>query len=209
MTASPLVPGLDARNYLQVLSLIDRTILPRRLLLTNGSLRLVLTAARQRAWLEDEGGGQIIAVERLAAAIARLCTAGRPIACRMEAAVSAPSPDAGFAPVAIVNAQERPELHDGPDRKQYRFTASGWPVAAPPAATFASLAAAARIAWTLSGWKAKSSGRLEPPMLLLAISEGFPETLSVSVEGGVAVTSTPPAHLGRLVSGWRQRAGDA
>jgi hypothetical protein len=47
---------------------------------------------------------------------------------------------------------------------------------------------------------------MPPPTLILAISDALKDELSVSVEGDVTITSTPPASLGRLVAGWRNRS---
>ncbi len=209
MMTGASAPSLDAQNFLKVLSLIDRTILPRRLFLFNGAARLVLVAARQRASLVDVTAGKhVSSLESVAAAISRLCIAGHPLAYRLEPVSAGPSAAAGYPAIAIVNAQgPAAGQDDADDMKHYRFTKGGWPLAAPANASVASLAAAARIAWAMSGWQGLGNGKLEPPALVLAISDALPDDVSVSVDGGVTITSAPPTYLGQLVSRWRSRLG--
>jgi hypothetical protein len=202
--------GVDAQTFLKVLSLIDRTILPRRLLLTNGSARLALVVARQRASLADAKGGiRQCTEETLASMITRLCIAGAQMAYRLEPISPAPPADAGFAAMTLVNAQDMSEAPDDSlDVNHYRFSKTGWPLAAPAQASVASLEAAARLAWAMAGWQGRHGDKLKSQTLILAISEALPHDLSVSVAGDVTITSTPPAMLGRLVSRWRNRSSD-
>ena len=210
MAASAALPDIQAQNFFKVLSLIDRTVLPRRLTLTNGASSLVLTVARQCASLTDTGmdtpSGSL---EGVAAAIVHLCAGGRPISHRLEPSSRRGSEPAGFPAIAIVHAQAG---HVSPDEagktRHYLFAKTGWPLALPANASFTAFRAAARIAWTISRWEDRHGGKLSPPMLILAVSEEISEGLSVSVEGGLTVTTTPPAQLGHLVSRWRNRPHD-
>ena len=79
--------GIEAQNLFKVLSLIDRTILPRRLFLANDTAELVLVVARQRASLEGrQTEADAATAKGLANAIARLCTFGHSVTHRLETA---------------------------------------------------------------------------------------------------------------------------
>ena len=192
-------PRLEAQNFLRVLGLIDRTILPRRVFLTNGRANLVLIVARSGASLDNpRSAGQ--SLEGLTKAITRFCASGRPVSYRLEPASRAPS---GHAAIAIVNAQDLAE-RPGENRivRQYSFTKNGWPLATPPRASFASLMGAAHIARAMASWDARNGNSAEPT-LILAISDGLTEDMSVSLDDRLTITTTPPAQLGRIVSRWR------
>lgn len=193
--------GIEAQNLFKVLSLIDRTILPRRLFLANDTAELVLVVARQRASLEGrQTEADAATAKGLANAIARLCTFGHSVTHRLETASPRRSTDAGFPAIAIVNA-----LSEGAAPSQYRFSRDGWPLAAPAGSSFTGLTAAVRIASAMSRWQERHSGLMEAPMLLLAVSEGLPGAVSISIEDGLTVTTTPPGQLGQFVSRWPNR----
>jgi len=193
---------LGARNFLKVLGLIDRTVLPRRLLLSNGITGLVLIAARGCALLDGrDARSSGASLTDLSAAIVRLCSGGRPVTYRVEPVAPASSAPAGHSAVAIVNAQA-PSAAVG-EEDGYRFTPGGWPMAAPEKASFAALDAAARIAEAMARWEGLDA---EGPALILAVGDGAPVPLSVTLQGGLTITTTPPAHLGQIISRWRNRS---
>jgi hypothetical protein len=200
-------PAIGAENFLTILGLIERTILPRRLLLFNGAADLVLLAARQRASVGGEHPEtELASLESTAAAIVHFCATDQPVTCRLEAVARAP---AGYSAVAILNAQGNAGAQgtDGGSR-HYHFAADGWPLSAPSDAPFAALAAAARIARAMRGWRALSGGPPETPTLIIATSETLTEDVSVSIGETFTVATTPPAQLGQIVSRWRNRTGD-
>jgi hypothetical protein len=193
--------GIEAQNFFKVLSLIDRTILPRRLFLANDTAELVLAVARQRASLEGKQTEADAATPKsLADAIARLCAFGRSVTHRLETASPRRSAHLGFPAIAIVNA-----LSEGAVPGEYRFSRNGWPLAAPAGSSFTGLTAAVRIASAMSRWQQRHGDMVEPPLLLLAVLEGLPGAVSISVEDGLTVTTTPPEQLGQFVSRWPNR----
>jgi hypothetical protein len=193
---------LGARNFLKVLGLIDRTVLPRRLLLSNGISGLALIAARGCALLDGRDARSAGAsLPDLSAAIKRLCSGGRPVTYRVEPVATALSAPAGHSAVAIVNAQE--SLGTVGEEEGYRFAPGGWPLAVPAKASFAALDAAARIAEAMARWEGLDA---DGPALILAVGDGAPAPLSVSLQGGLTITTTPPAHLGQIISRWRSRS---
>jgi hypothetical protein len=199
-------PAIGAENFLAILGLIERTILPRRLLLFNGVADLVLLAARQRASLGGRPSeAKLPSLESTAAAIADFCVAGQPITCRPESVARAPT---GYSAVEILNAQGQAGAQgsDGGSR-HYHFADDGWPLSAPSDALFASVAAAARIARAMRGWRALS-GEPEAPTLIVATSDTLTEDVSVSIGETLTVATAPPAQLGQIVSRWRNRTGD-
>ena len=209
--ASDQPPPRDAgaENFLRVLGLIDRTVLPRRLVLSNGgSGELVLLAARQCAALE--GGASAVdggSAEDVAAVIARFCASADGITHHVEPLAQAP---AGYGVAAIVNAQPwaGPDAREGAGRR-FRFSAQGWPLAAPSGATFTALEAASRMARAMAGWRSRRKGLLDGPALLVAVSEDLGEEVSIAIDGGLALTAAAPAQLGRIVSRWRNRPSES
>lgn len=205
MSADRPRPGVPVQNFLKVLSLIDRTIIGRRISLRSGKTELVLRVARQFASLEQTGtAADTNSVEHVLAALIPLCRQECPITYHLEPCPEAFGRDEGVSATALVNAQMQESaegINDPP--KQYNFTKDGWPLSVPPDSSYASLEAAARIAFAMSGWEGLHDGKLKPPTLILAISDDFPEDISVSVDGAVTITSTPPSLLGHFVSRWR------
>jgi hypothetical protein len=199
-------PGGRAEAFLSVLRLIHRTVLPRRIVLSNGEARLMLQAERSRAVLEGApaDGAPADMSGRVAAAIGQFCSAGHQMTHRVERASQVP---AGFSPIAIVNAQSAGGVSDA--GRQYRFADDGWPLATPADASFASLEAATRIAWAMLRWRRASGGLLQAPALIVATAEGLPEDVSVTVGDGLAITVTRATRLGQAVSRWRNQTGDA
>lgn len=193
-------PGGRAETFLRVLGLIHRSVLPRRILLSNGEARLALQVERARAALDgvpaDAPGG-------VAAAIVQFCSAGQQMTHRVERASQVP---AGYSAIAILNAQSADAASDA--GRHYRFAEDGWPLATPADASFASLEAAARITWAMLRWRRASGGLLQAPALIVAVAEGLPEDVSVIVGDGLAVTVTRPTQLGQVVSRWRNQTGD-
>lgn len=205
MSMSVSVPSVEARNFLKVLRLIDRTILPRRLLLSSGSARLTLIAERQCAVL---GNGRASvhpgSLKSVVEAVARLCSSTLPVTYSLEPISPASVARPGFSAIAIVNAQTCLETGaDSRDIGHFRFAKNGWPLIAPPEAPFASLEAATRIAWGMKDWKGLPLENGDTPILILAVSDGLNEDLSISVEGDLTIVATPSARLGPLILRWR------
>jgi hypothetical protein len=199
-------PGGRAETFLKVLRLIHRSVLPRRIVLSNGEARLMLQAERARAVLDGApaDGSPADMSGRVAAAIGQFCAAGGQVTHRVERASQVP---VGYSPIAIVNAQSTSSGASDAGR-QYRFADDGWPLGTPADASFASLEAATRIAWAMLRWRRASGGLLQAPALIVATAEGLPEDVSVTVGDGLAITVTRAARLGQAVSRWRNQAGD-
>jgi hypothetical protein len=191
--------GGAARNFMKVLELINRTILPRRLSLSNGTTWLVLIAARQQAWMESAGTHSAADVAK---AITNLCAPGDPVRWGIEALETEPKGQ-GHSAIAIVNAQAGTALTLDGVVADYRFRDDGWPLVAPTGATFASLNAASRIAAAMSRWTPEAKGE---GTTLFALAEGLPQAVSVAIDGGPAIISTPPGQLGQIVSRWRGKS---
>jgi hypothetical protein len=198
--------SIAAQNFLSVLRLIDRTIIPRLIVLNNSKITLELVVARQRASVKNRSG-EVSSPADLLAAILALCTGDYPITYRLETCVEPASMHNACTVAAIVNAQSQGDDAQADDAaKSYRFSKRGWIHSVPPDSTYASLEAAAHIASRLSTWTDLNDQTSERPPLILAISEEIPHETSISVEGAVTVTATPPSLLGKLVSQWRSQA---
>lgn len=207
MAAAGTPAAIGVQNFLKILGLIDRTIVPRRLVLFNGVADLILLVAQQCACLESASSDRRSpSLEITAAAIAHFCAVEQHVKHRLEPILRAP---AGYSAIAIVNAQDGTRLEqnaDGP--RHYRFARDGWPLAAPPKATVASLAAAMQIAQAMEGLCSSTDKQLDTPTLIIAVSEELTEDVSVSAGDILTVATTPPAQLGRIVSRWRNRSND-
>jgi hypothetical protein len=198
--------GGHAHNFLRLLAVIDRTILPRKILIANGQDSLTLTVARQRAFIPRQGQmSSAWDLQSLALAVADICRPPQPIDIRIEASPSSAEDAIGFTAIEIVNGQT-PEASpaEGVHLQDYRFTPDGWPVAAPSGGSLAALAAAARFTTAISDWQTRHQGRLQTPMLILAVSPEAASDLSVSVGKDVVVARAGSAQLGRVVSEWRR-----
>ncbi|MBX2806555.1 MAG: hypothetical protein KTR19_11330 [Hyphomicrobiales bacterium] len=198
--------SIAAQNFLSVLRLIDRTIIPRLIVLNNSKTTLKLVVARQRASVKNRSG-EISSAQDLLAAILTLCTEDLPITYRLEAIPEPDSIENAHTAAAIVNAQSQSDDAFADElAKAYSFTRNGWILSAPPDCAYASLDAAARIATKAAGWaKLDDQGSNNPP-LILVISDHLPDERTVSVEGAVTITATPPSLLGKLVSQWRSQS---
>jgi hypothetical protein len=196
---------VETRNFLKILAVVDRTILSRRVHITAGSNRLILTVARRRASMVDQGKlGSAESRQRLAAAIVGIARGSGPIAIRVEASPTPPADTEGFTAVEIVNGQmPHPVQGDRIELQNYQFTSEGWPLAAPPEASLATVAAVAGFALVISKWQGRHLGEVKPPMLMLAISQAASPDLSVSVGDDVVVALTGLAQLGQVVSKWQ------
>jgi hypothetical protein len=207
MNTDGTAEAIGADNFFKVLGLIDRTIIPRRLVLSNGAADLALLVARQRAVLDGaHSDGRSNSLEITAAAIARFCAAERHVEHQLEPIPRAP---AGYSAIAIVNAQDGTRLGENADgARHYRFAKDGWPLAAPSDANLTSLATAMQLAQAMRGWRGSVVEQLKTPTLLVAISEELVEDVSISAGDSLTVATTPPAQLGRIISRWRNRSND-
>src|SRR5689334_15680076 len=175
MAGQENIPAMDrpptggrAETFLEVLRLIHRSVLPRRIFLSNGGARLTLQAERARAVLDGApaDGSPADMLGSVADAIGQFCSAGREMTHRVERASQVP---AGYSPVAIVNAQTAIAVSVA--GRQYRFADDGWPLATPADASFTSLEAATKIAWAMLRWRRASGGLLQGSALIVAAAE--------------------------------------
>jgi hypothetical protein len=198
-------PDIQAQNFLKILGVIDRTILPRKILITSSSNSVTLMVSRRRASIPD--WGEPASPERLQGltwAIVAIAQDARPIVICLEASPPTPATAIGFTAIEIVNAQTPDAAHgDLIDLQNYLFTPSGWPLAAPPGASVPTLAAVARFACAVSNWQGRHLDKVKPPMLILAVSATTTSDISVSVGQDVVVAHASPAQLGQIVSKWQ------
>jgi hypothetical protein len=198
-------PDARAQNFLKVLTVIDRTILPRKVLIGSGSDSLALMVSRQRAfrpeWRNPAASGLL---QGLAASIVEICQRPRPVAIRVEPASARPVEGMGFTAIEIVNGQERrPDEGEAIELRNYRFGENGWPLAAAPGSSMAMLMAAAGFASALSAWQGRHRDKVVSPMLILGVSQSAMSDLSVAVGDDMVVARAGLAQLGQIVSQWQ------
>lgn len=199
------LPDVQTQNFLKILGVIDRTILPRKVTIANGPASLPLIVSRRRAFsVEWRAAAAESLVQSLASAIAGVARGDAPVAIRVEATSAPPTDRAGFTAIEIVNGQtDGPVAEGGIDFHSYRFDRTGWPVSTAPESSFAMLTAAARFASDMSGWQWRHQDKVASPMLILAVSPTAAPDLSVSIGNDVVVARAGLAQLGQAVSKWQ------
>lgn len=206
MDGEPL-PDLRLRNFLKILGVIDRTVLPRKVLIADGPRNLALMVARQRAfrpeWREPVSAGLL---QSLALAIIDIAGSDRQVEIRVEAAPAPPVEGIGVTAAQIVNGQaSSPGGEEGGEPLGFSFGENGWPLAVPPGASLAMLSVAAGFASAMSAWQRRHQGEVAAPMLVLGVSSAGTPEMSVSVGDGIVVARAGLAQLGQVVSQWRLR----
>ena len=197
--------NIQAQNFLKILAVIDRTILPRKVLITNGSNSLTLTVSRRRASISDRAERTPLEhLQGLTSAIVAIAQHAQPIGIRFEALPQMPGKTPGFNAIEIVNAQGSDSRHgELIDLQNYQFTSSGWPLIAPPTTSVAMLTVAARFALAVSNWQRRHLDEVKSPMLILAVSPTATPDISVSVGRDVVVARAGLAQLGQVISKWQ------
>jgi hypothetical protein len=200
--------------FIALLALIDRTILPRRMTVSNGWSEVSLGIAEGRASLVNGSGPQgngSGACADLAARLAALCTPAKPLKYSL-AAWDAQSP-AGYSIAELVNSQS---TAGGASRDAFRaeadgfgFDADGWPLEMPEHVGAQALIASWRTAIWTRNWHKRSEGVLGGDMLIVATVGDRPHRWALhSSQAGAEIRAIVPEELGRLVSHWRAHAAE-
>jgi hypothetical protein len=195
--------------FIALLALIDRTVLPRRMTVSNGWSELSLGVAEGRARLLDGAAAQDNANgagAEVASRLADLCSPARPL--KYSLAASDPQAPTGYSIAELVNAQAatlaepRRAFEVGSDG--FGFDADGWPLAMPEHAGAQALIASWRTAIWTRNWHKRSEAVLGGNMLMVATVGDRPHRWAIhSSQGGAEISAIAPEDLGRLVSRWR------
>lgn len=200
--------------FIALLTLIDRTVLPRRMTVGNGWSELSLGVAEGRARLLNvtagHGNGGDASAE-VASRLAALCTPARPL--KYSLAAWEQQPPAGYSIAELVNVQAkalsdaRRAFEVGTDG--FGFDADGWPLAMPEHAGAQALVASWRTAIWTRNWHKRSEAVLGGDMLMVATVGDRPHRWAIhSSQGGAEISAIAPEDLGRLVSRWRAQSAE-
>jgi hypothetical protein len=191
-----------ARNFLRVLNLIDRTILPRRIVISNGVSELVLHVARRR-WLATPAVADVQARKLM-----EFCAMSKAISHRIEALPKA-DPGSGLAAADLAEAALRtsPSAPTA-DSEAYAFSSEGWPVAKPSSASPETLLKAWMLADALTHWHARHQSALSSPALLVAVAPDSHGEMTIELGCGLTASATAAQGLGQLIARLRSRDRD-
>jgi hypothetical protein len=202
--------------FVAMLSVIDRTALPRRIVFTNGIGELALDVVQRRMRLisgAPERGGSELSRSQAAAQLAVFCEPARPVSYGLRA-IPAPRSD-GYSIAELVNAQsqshasaELPEgLQDSSRRHNFGFDQAGWPLSMPANATAKSLIAAWRANIWMQGWVQRNQNMLGGEILVVAAPAERSYRLSyLSSPGGSELKVFGSENLGQVISEWRSQS---
>jgi hypothetical protein len=196
-----------AAQFLLVLSLIDRTILPREIVVTAGEQKLALAVAERKVQL---AGGRTLAARELAARIAGLCGGAATLQHQVRAAEGAP---AGFGVAELVNAQDWGA--PGPagsaalpmEAALFAFDERGWPVRMPEQTDAKAMVSAWLLHLWMQSWLKRRAG-IFGERVLLATSAGREREVAFHIAPEkVEIMAVEPSDLGRLLATWRVMTG--
>lgn len=197
-----------AAHFLLVLSIIDRTILPRRIAFACGQERLDLIIKDRKA---QRAGGEPFSAGELTAAISRLCQATGALKHQIRAAaVGAP---ASFSIAELINAQEwlapaasaGAALETGPD--VFTFDERGWPLRIPEATGAKAIISAWLLHMWMQGWMKRRADIFgETTLMATTAGTGSRELAFHFCPQGMDMMAVGPTELGRLLASWRVSA---
>ena len=198
-------PGAPkAAQFILMLALIDRAVLPRRIVLANGRARLTLLAMDRRALLKSDAA---LAPADLTARLADFCLDAHALSHEVHACAAPPA--AGFTISELVNAQGEGGTHQAllsrvRDAEGYSFDNRGWPLRIPNAASAKPLVCAWLVHLWMQSWLKRREELLGDNMLLATTGGRRSRELAVRVTPGeVDIMSCATQDLGRLLAACR------
>lgn len=199
-----------AAQFLLVLSLIDRTILPREIALTAGGESLVLAVAERKAQL---AGGPPLAARDLAGRIVRFCRETAVMQHKVRAVSPVRLVPGALGVPDIVNAQEwtgagSPDDAILPiDVNMFAFDAAGWPLRMPESADAKAMVSAWLLHLWMQSWL-KRRAAIFGERILLATAAGTSREIAFHIAPEkVEIVAVGPTELGRLLASWRVVTG--
>lgn len=197
--------------FITLLALIDRTVLPRRITISNGWSELSLGVAEGRARLlaDAPAGGKSGMSEDVVGRLAALCAPAKPLKYSLGA-WNAASAD-GYTIAELVNAQTAAAAEAreafGVGADGFSFDPDGWPLVMPQQAGAPALVASWRTAIWMRNWHKRSETELGGDMLIVATVGDRPHRWAIhSSHAGAEISAIAPEDLGRLVSRWRAQS---
>jgi hypothetical protein len=202
----PTPPRDKAAVYLMdILAVIDRTILPRQVTFSTDRDEVILAVRSRRAQFLNEDIQAIGFIKRIAA----FCNSGGGMSKKIARLENTNILRRGLKISDIVNAQNHEpleaELLRGAD---FDFTSGGWPKRMPENASFSSLEIAWQVASGFEEWRRRFDSGLAAPLRFVAIS-GSKLTRGVTIATGSqsAVSSVELRELGRFFATLSSKIG--
>lgn len=190
-----------AAQFLLVLSLIDRTVLPRQIALLAKEGSLVLVVAERRAQLAD---GELLSARDLVARIAGFCRTAALLRHKVRAARVVPL---GSSAAELVNAQDLAAsdafgLETGAE--VFSFDDRGWPLKMPEGADVKSMVSAWLLHLWMQGWLKRRAGAFGERVFLATTAGNNVRELAFHLSPEKTdIMTVEPSDLGRLLAAWR------
>lgn len=196
-----------AAQFILMLSVIDRTILPRQITFTNGRTRLTVNAADRKARLAGDDAlpnGEADLVHQMA----DFCLTANEIKHEVRAA-KAGATASGLTISELVNAQQSesgatfgtamPREAGG-----FKFDERGWPLKMPEDASAKSLVSAWLVYLWMQNWLKRREEMLGDAVLMVTTEGNRSRELAFHFSPGTTdILSLGPGELGRLLAAWR------
>jgi hypothetical protein len=190
-----------AAQFILVLSLIDRTVLPRQIALLAKEGSLVLLAAERRAQLAN---GEPLSARDLVARIAGFCRTAASLRHKVRAARAAPL---GFSVAELVNAQDWGAsgafgLETGAE--VFSFDDHGWPAKMPEEADVKSMVSAWLLHLWMQGWLKRRAGAFGERVFVATTAGNNAREFAFHLSPEKTdIITVEPRDLGRLLAAWR------
>jgi hypothetical protein len=193
----------NSKRFMHILSVIDRTVLPRKITFSTSSQQLTLGVFSRRARFLSED----VEPPAFASRFSVLCSTGEPIRKEIRYWDAVRTSGKDLTVSGIVNAQNLKhfetadqETHLLP-QADFSFTSEGWPINMPPAANFSCLETAWKAAIELNQWRTHSGNHFASPLLLLAVSHSPPpREILISAGNGNYVSIVHSSRLGHFLT---------
>jgi hypothetical protein len=195
-----------AAQFILMLSVIDRTVLPRRITFANGRGTLVLAVAERRVQVES---GAELSAAALVARMAGFCMEAHALRHEVRAPGSAEMP-AGFTIGELVNAQQGAASGGAEPgvisvaRPGFTFDDRGWPVKIPEHASAKSVVSAWLVHLWMQSWLKRREALLGGSVLMTTTTGTRSRELAFRFSSRATELATlGSGELGRLLAAWR------
>lgn len=194
-----------AAQFILMLSVIDRTILPRRVTFTNGRSRLTLIAADRKVRLADDGESADAKTD-LTTQMVDFCLKANALKHEVCAAKSGAG---GLTISELVNAQqfESSATAESPMPREtggFKFDERGWPLKMPEDASAKSLVSAWLVYLWMQNWLKRREEMLGDAVLMVTTEGNRSRELAFHFSSTMTdIMSLRPGELGRLFAAWR------
>ena len=201
-----------AAQFILMLSVIDRTILPRRITFANGRGHLRLLACDRKAHSSEAGQPAGSGVD-LVLRMVRFCLEAHVL--RYEVQAARPAAGAGFTISELVNLQRAPARTAGipAEVAGFTFDEQGWPLVMPEGNSARSLVSAWLVYLWMQNWLKQREETLGDSVLLVTTEGRRSRELafrfspkSTETAKSTEIMSFVPGELGRLLAAWRLTA---